>query len=41
MNFEKAPCKLLMYTRNNKGPKFELCGTPEVTRLVMEQWSSK
>ena len=27
INFENAPCKSLMYTRNNKGPNIEPCGT--------------
>ena len=41
IDFEKAPCKSLMYTMNNKGPNVEPCGIPQVTSLVMEQWPSK
>ena len=35
INFKKAPCKSLMYTRNNKGLNVEPYGTPQVTCLVM------
>ena len=41
IDFEKAPCKSLMYTRNNKVSDVEPCGVPQVTRFVMEQWPSK
>ena len=30
-----------MYTRDNKWPSAEPCGTPQVTCLVMEQWPYK
>ena len=29
-----------MYLRDNKGANVEHCGTPEITCLVMEQWSN-
>ena len=35
IDFEKAPCKSLIYTRNNKGPNVEPCRIPQVTSLVM------
>ena len=41
IDFEKAPCKSLMYTMNNKGPNVEPCRIPQVTSLVIEQWPSK